>query len=240
MTSTSNPISSQSQEISADRKPLLSNAYPSLASIPDPSWIDAINRSKLMAIPAKTELFSATTTCNNFILMLEGRVRVYQTASDGREITLYRIEPGGMCVLSLNSMLQKQPFNAIAETETKSTALIMSSGDFNQVMNSSEVFRNYVVTTLTGRLCESMNIIQATAFDNLNMRLACMLGGLFERNQGRLLEITHQALAHELGTTREVVSRILKDFENQGCIALSRGKIELSSAQGLEWFSSKH
>jgi len=126
MSSTNYPTSSQTQAITADRQPLLSSAYPHLASIPDPDWIDAINHSKLMEIPPKTELFSATTTCNNFILMLEGRVRVYQTASDGREITLYRIEPGGMCVLSLNSMLQKQPFNAIAETETKSTALIMS------------------------------------------------------------------------------------------------------------------
>ena len=228
MTLNNHPENHHSLNISADRQSLLSKAYPHLANIIDASWIEAINRSKLMEIPAKAELFSATTTCNNFILMLKGQVRVYQTASDGREITLYRIEPGGMCVLSLNSMLQKQPFNAIAVTETKSTALIMSSIDFNQIMNSSEIFRNYVVTTLTGRLCESMNIIQATAFDNLNMRLACMLGGLFERNQGRLLEITHQALAHELGTTREVVSRILKEFENQGCIVLSRGKIELS------------
>ena len=240
MTLTNNPIINPLQGIAADKKDLLSSAYPELANISSSSWVEAINHSKLMEIPPKTELFSATTTCNNFILMFEGRVRVYQTASDGREITLYRIEPGGMCVLSLNSMLQKQPFNAIAETETKSVALIMSSVDFHQEMNSSEIFRNYVVTTLTGRLCESMKLIQATAFDNLNMRLACMLGGLFERNHGRLLEITHQALAHELGTTREVVSRILKEFENQGCISLSRGKIELASAQGLEWFSSKH
>lgn len=84
-------------KIADDRSTLLSSAYPDLASITDAAWIDAINRSKLMEVPGNTELFSATTTCNNFILMLKGRVRVYQAASDGREMTLYRIEPGGMC-----------------------------------------------------------------------------------------------------------------------------------------------
>lgn len=240
MNAINNHINKLPPHIATDREPYLSKAYPVLNSISDTAWIDAINRAKLMEIPANMELFSANTTCNNFILMLEGRVRVYQTASDGRELTLYRIEPGGICVLSLNSMLQGQPFNAIAVTETPSRALIMSASDFSLVMNASETFRNYVLTTLTGRLCESMYIIQTTAFDNLNMRLACMLGGRFERNHGQILEITHQELAHELGTTREVVSRILKEFERQGCIALSRGKIELASAQGLEWFSSKH
>ena len=226
--------------ISEDRHSILTSAYPQLSIISEPAWIEVINRAKLMEIPANTELLSTTTTCDNFILMLEGRVRVFQTAPDGRELTLYRIEPGGMCVLSLNSMLKEQPLNAMAVTETTIKALVMPACDFNYSMNTSTTFRNYVITTLTARLCESMQLIQSTAFDNLNMRLACMLGGLFERNQGAILEITHQELAHELGTTREVISRILKEFEKQGCIMLSRGKIQLASAQGLEWFSSKH
>ena len=83
-----------------------------------------------------------------------------------------------------------------------------------------------------------MYMIQNTAFNHLNMRLACMLGSLFERNQGPVLKITHQDLAHELGTTREVISRILKEFERQNCVNLSRGQIELASAEGLEWFST--
>ena len=228
-----------STDILTDRKADLQASYPSLARIKDPLWIEAINRSKLMSLPANFEIFSTSTQCNNFILMLDGRVRVYQTALDGREITLYRIEPGGMCVLSLNSMLQEQPFNAIAETETPIRALVMSENDFNTLMNNSEIFRHYVLTTLTSRLCESMCLIQTTAFDNLNMRLACMLGSLFERNRGGILKVTHQELAHELGTTREVISRILKQFEKQSCVRLSRGQIEIASPEGLEWFSKE-
>ncbi len=215
----------------------LSAAYPVLDKIRDHAWLDALSHAKAMQAPAHTIMFSGNEPCNNFILILEGTIRIYQTATDGREMTLYRVNAGDICVLSLNSMLQNQSFNAIAETQTPVSCLIMSAHDFHSAMNGSETFRNFVITTLTERLCEAMHLIQNTAFNHLNMRLACMLGSLFERNQGGILQITHQELAHELGTTREVVSRILKEFEKNDCVKLSRGKIELSSAKGLEWFS---
>ncbi len=223
-----------------DRKSELGASYPVLANITNPQWINIINNAKCMTVDPNTVLFSGSTPCNNFMLILNGKIRIYQTAEDGREMTLYRVEAGDLCVLSLNSMLQNQSFNAIAETETEVTALVLSAEDFHLAMNTSEVFRNYVVTTLTERLCETMYLLQTTAFNHLNMRLACMLGSLFERNQGPILKITHQELAHELGTTREVISRILKEFERQDCVKLSRGQIELASAEGLEWFSTNH
>ncbi|VAW67558.1 Transcriptional regulator, Crp/Fnr family, partial [hydrothermal vent metagenome] len=166
-----------------------------------------------------------------------GTIRVYQAAEDGREKTLYRVEAGDLCILSLNSLLKNRSFNAIAVTESSIKVLVISSEGFKRSMNDSETFRDYIISTLTERLCETIYIIQETAFNHLNMRLACMLGGLFERNKGPLLSITHQEIAHELGTTREVISRILKEFEKQNCVKLSRGHIELASAEGLQWFS---
>lgn len=215
----------------------LESSYPSLARITEPYWIDTVNQAKSIDVPSKTVLFSGSAPCNNFMLILKGRIRIYQTADDGREMTLYRVEAGDLCILSLNSLLQSRAFNAIAQTETDVSALVLSADEFRHSMNVSEIFRNYVLTTMTERLCEAIYLIQDTTFNNLNMRLACMLGSLFERAQGRILKITHQELAHELGTTREVVSRILKEFERQNCVNLSRGKIELASADGLEWFS---
>lgn len=222
-----------------DKASALSAAYPVLDKIKDQAWLESIGRARAMQAPAQSIMFSGNEPCNNFILILEGTIRIYQTATDGREMTLYRVNAGDICVLSLNSMLQNQSFNAVAETDTPVSCLVMSAGDFHDAMNGSETFRNFVITTLTERLCEAMHLIQNTAFNHLNMRLACMLGSLFERNQGEVLHITHQELAHELGTTREVVSRILKEFEKNDCVRLSRGKIELASAQGLEWFSEK-
>jgi CRP/FNR family transcriptional regulator len=213
-------------------------AYPLLATIDNAEWLHTIARAKNLQVGPKTVLFSGSAPCNNFMLILKGVIRIYQTASDGREITLYRVEAGDLCILSLNSILQNRAFNAIAETESSVSALVLSADNFHHFMNISEIFRNYILASLTERLCETMYLIQNTAFNHLNMRLACMLGSLFERNGGGTLKITHQKLAHELGTTREVVSRILKEFERQDCIKLSRGKIELASATGLEWFST--
>jgi len=218
----------------------LNQAYPDLSQITDQAWIDIIDQAKVMNFEADTALFSGTASCNNFMLILGGIIRIYQTAADGREITLYRVEAGDLCILSLNSLLKKKSFNAIAVTESPVKALALSSENFSSMMDHSSTFRDYVISTLTERLCETTYIIQDTVFNHLNMRLACMLGSLFERNAGSILKITHQEIALELGTTREVISRILKDFEKQDCIKLSRGYIELASADGLKWFSEKN
>jgi len=215
----------------------LSSIYPELAEIRDPLWLETIEQARTMIVEPDTTLFSGAATCNNFMLILEGTIRIYQTASDGREITLYRVEAGDLCILSLNSLLKKKSFNAIAVTESPVKALALSSDHFKNMMNSSQMFREYVVNILTERLCETIYMVQDTAFNHLNMRLACMLGSLFERNKGNALKVTHQEIAFELGTTREVISRILKDFERQNCVTLSRGQIKLASADGLKWFS---
>jgi len=215
----------------------LNSAYPQLSDIKDNSWTDIIEHARLLEAGPDTTLFSGSATCNNFMLIIQGTVRIYQAAEDGREITLYRVEAGELCILSLNSLLKNKSFNAIATTESSIEALVISPENFKLMMNQVETFRDYVISTLTERLCETIYLIQDTAFNHLNMRLACMLGGLFERNHDPKLKITHQELAFELGTTREVISRILKEFERQNCIKLSRGYITLASAEGLRWFS---
>ncbi len=215
----------------------INSTYTELADIRDRIWLDAIDNARLLETNPDTTLFSGNATCNNFMLILEGTIRIYQTAKDGREITLYRVEAGGLCVLSLNSLLRNQSFNAIAITESNVRALVISSTSFKIMIDKISPFRNYVLSTLTERLCETIYLIQDTAFNHLNMRLACILDNLFERGPTLTLKITHQELASELGTTREVISRILKDFEKQNCIKLSRGYIKLASAEGLRWFT---
>jgi len=231
---------SASDTSSPGRLQELRSIYPELAKINDPLWVETIEQAKAMSVEPDTTLFSGSATCNNFMLILEGTIRIYQTAPDGREITLYRVEAGDLCILSLNSLLKKKSFNAIAVTESPVKALALTSDNFKNMMNSSQMFRDYVINILTERLCETIYMVQDTAFNHLNMRLACMLGSLFERNKGKALKVTHQEIAFELGTTREVISRILKDFERQKCVTLSRGQIELASADGLKWFSENN
>lgn len=126
---------------------------------------------------------------------------------------------------------------ATAATETDVTLYSLSQAQFHRAMQASEIFRSVVLSRMSDRFFDIMQLVQDNVFHNLDMRLACLLGHMFERNQGPVLSTTHEAIAHELGTTREVISRLLKEFERKGCIALARGKIRLASEEGLRWFS---
>jgi len=207
--------------------------YPLLADIKHPEWWRIIQRSQLLSLDQKMMLMQASQPCKNFIFILDGRVRVFQHAEDGREVTLYHSEPGDVCVMSLSSLLHSKPFMANAESETPVKLLALSDSDFFLAMSISETFRRWVLTSVTDSFCDVLETFHGTVFKRLEMRMACLLGQLFERAQADVLQITHQELAQELGSTREVVSRILKHLEKQGCIALARGKIYVADEQKL-------
>lgn len=208
-------------------------AYPELARIRDKAWLTAIQNAVHHRFSARTILLRGDVPVSQFLLMIEGSVRVYYPAHDGREITLYRVQPGDLCILSLNSLYQNRYFDVVAQASTDVYALAISAADFRAALAASEAFRTYVLSTLSGRLCELMCLVQDTAFQTLNVRLACLLGRLFERAKTGTIQVTHQQLAQEIGTTREVVSRILKEFEQQECIRLARGQIVLNDGSGL-------
>jgi CRP/FNR family transcriptional regulator len=211
----------------------LARSYPLLAEIDQPELRDIIARARHLQVPAKTLLMAEGQHCEAFALLLEGSVRVYQLSEDGREITLYRSFPGDICVMTLASLIHHRPFNAYAQTETPISALALSAADFERAMAVSETFRGWILGSLTNSFCDMMQTFHGTVFDTLEMRLACLLGQLFERSGGDTLQMTHQQLAQELGTTREVISRSLKRFERQGCIRLARGQIRMAPGQRL-------
>jgi CRP/FNR family transcriptional regulator len=213
-------------------------AYPELAGIREPAWLEILARARPVHVPANTLFLKEGESCEGFVLLLEGVVRIYQLAQDGRSVTLYRVTPGEICILSLNSLVQQQPFSAFAETESEVMGLGLSSQDFMMAMRVSEVFSRQMLGKLVMHYRDLMELVQATIFNRMDMRLACLLGRLFERGQTEVLNVTHQELANELGTTREVISRTLKEFERQGCLRLSRGKLHLCSAKGLANLSS--
>ncbi|RDH84763.1 MAG: Crp/Fnr family transcriptional regulator [endosymbiont of Galathealinum brachiosum] len=218
----------------------IESVYPQLSEIKDKKWIEIIGDSRLIETDPKVTFSGDDSSFNNFMLILEGTIRIYQTADDGREITLYRVQAGEVCLLNLNLLLENKTFNAVATTESHVETLAISPQSFRFLMDTIKPFREYIISCLIERLYKTTCMIQDTVFNNLDLRLACMLGILFERANDSVLKITHQKLAFEIGTTREVVSRILKDFEKQNCIKLSRGSIELVSAEALEWIANSN
>lgn len=218
---------------------LISRVYPELANLQKPECFELLNRAPILRFPAGSLLIEVGDDYRNFILLLEGTIRIYQMAEDGREVTLYRIHPGDMCLMSLNNLLDNKPFNASARSESDVTALVLKQADFHAAMEISDNFRNLVLRSLTSRASELTNRFYDIAFQRLDMRLACLLGRLFERADSDTISVTHQALAQELGTTREVISRLLKQLEKENCVSLARGRITIKNQTKLAWFEQQ-
>ncbi len=233
---------SKSDNLSDDKalqlleRELLVNSYPEWANIDDIAWTNAIRASRQIKASRGTTLMRGSAPMQQIMLLLSGSIRVYNPSKSGREITLYRVSPGDLCILSLNSFYQNKGDGvfAEAEAETDINALGINSQDFQIVLRESEKFRNIVLSTLNSHLCDLMCLIQETAFENLDIRLANLIAQLAKQGKTVRIDITHQALARELGTTREMISRILKEFEQRKIIKLSRGFMDILSPEGLQ------
>lgn len=232
---TRSPSSIGSEELSIRRR-ALRNILPESENWDPKDVEEVLSQASAFNVPADTVLLNPDTVCSGFIILLEGTVRVYQNAADGREITLYRTEPGGVCTMSLNSLLKDKSFNAVARAETPVRAITLSRRQFLNLMSKDEKFATRVLTSITDHLSKTLVLMEELVFSRLESRLACLLGSMFEANNGGAIKATHQELANELGSTREVVSRILKNLEQRGCILLARGKISLSADNSATWF----
>lgn len=184
--------------------------------------------SQLATVPAGSVLFDAHQPCKGFPLVLEGAVRVYRAAPNGREILLYRVEPGDGCILSSGCLLGETDHTATAVAESEVTLLNLPPDVFQRLIREHEPFRRFVFGLFGTRLAEIMNLVEEVAFRKLDQRLAQML-----IRRGPVIEGTHQALADELGSVREIVSRLLRSFEVQGWVSLGRERIAVRDAKAL-------
>ncbi|BAV33422.1 Crp/Fnr family transcriptional regulator [Sulfuricaulis limicola] len=211
--------------------------FPGLAEIQDDAWLEALHAAREITIPPKAVVIRRGDPCQNFLLLVRGTVRVYESSEGGREIALYRTHGGDICILTLNNLLSGADYAAEAVTEDEVRAVMIPMPFFQHAMAHSEAFRNFIMATLARRLSDVMRVVEQVTFQRLDLRLACLLGQLFERNKSAAISMTHEELARELGTTRVVISRMLKEFERMGCIRLQRGQIELLSSEALERLS---
>ncbi len=201
----------------------------------DLAWAGILQAAQKKQIPANTVLFRESEQCTHFMWLLEGSVRVFKHSPEGREITLYRVSPGDLCVLSLKSLIGGEGFPAVAKAETPLVGLMLNKSQFDRAVDECGEFRRYLLEVLAKRLGDVIQLVSDVTFNRLELRLCCLLGKLFEHSAGKPLQLTHAKLAHELGTTREMVSRILKELEHKQCIRLSRGEIHLLSKEHLNW-----
>lgn len=201
-------------------------------AIDDPIWQTIISLAKPITLPPETIIFRQGDSCKNYILVKSGRVKVFTRAENGREILLYRVEQGESCTLTTSCLLADNNYPAEGVAETEVQALVISVDAFNNALNQSATFRQFVFDAYGRRIRDIITLVEEVSFGRLDLRLAKLLSQR-EVEQNKLI-ITHQALATELGTAREVVSRQLKEFERHGWLKLSRGEIEILSPEALK------
>ncbi len=178
------------------------------------------------------QVFGPDNIPDSLMFLHAGRIRVSQSSDVGREIVLYRVEAGESCVLTTACMLSEEAYNAEGIAETDVTAITLPKSSFDKLAAEEDSFRRFVFSAYSRRLIDLLRVVDDVAFGRMDVRLAERLLAL-EDGQTEI-RTTHQALANELGTAREVVSRILNDFQKRGMIQQTRGRITLEDKAALE------
>ena len=172
-----------------------------------------------------TAVFGPDNIPDSLFFLYEGRIVVSQTSLSGREIVLYRVDAGESCVLTTACMLAEEAYNAEGVAETDIIAVILPKIAFDRLAAEQPAFRNFVFAAYSRRLIDLLRVVDDVAFGRIDVRLAERL--LVLADNAQTIKTTHQDLANELGTAREVISRMLNDFQKRGLVKQSRGLIEL-------------
>lgn len=213
-------------------RPLLLNLYPVLAKLEAKQLDTALKNAVIYRYKAGQQMWTEEEKIDHFPFVLKGHGRVYKLAPNGRELHLYSVGPGDSCVLATGSMVNGSTVNARAVCEVDYEMITIPLPVFKSLVAQSEVFRDYVLADLSEHLNQLTEMVTAIVFQNLDQRLAASLLA-----KGQTIQVTHQALADELGSVREIVSRLLKNFADRGWISLARGQINVLKPNELTEFS---
>lgn len=195
-----------------------------------------MRKSDVVRVPAGAVIFGPGKSPENLLLLLDGRVRVQQVSEAGREIVLYRVEAGESCVLTTACLLAHEEYAAEGIAETDLEAVAIPRPVFDELVSSSIAFRTFIFTAYSKRITDLFLVIEEIAFQRLDIRLSQKLLEL-ARGTGKI-SATHQQMAAELGTAREVVSRQLGEFQRRGWIGQSRGAIDLLNVGAVQRLAS--
>lgn len=184
-----------------------------------------IRAARIVRLEKGTQVFGPDNVPDKLFFLYDGRIRVSQTSEGGREIVLYRVEAGDSCVLTTACMLAEEAYNAEGIAETDVVAVVLPKPDFDRLVAEEEPFRKFVFDAYSRRLIDMLRVVDDVAFGRIDVRLAERLLAL--AGDSKEIAATHQDLASELGTAREVISRVLADFQKRGLVQQSRGRIAL-------------
>jgi CRP/FNR family transcriptional regulator len=204
--------------------------FPDLAAT-DAATLAVLDQARQVELPAGQPLFYGGAPCQNYLLVVEGQVRVQVIGEGGREAVLYRVTAGQSCVLTTCCILSGDAYPAEGFTDGPVRALVLGKVEFDRALEAAPGFRRFVFHNLGQRLAGVIVRMEELAFRPVERRLAAFL---LAQGGGDLIPMTHQSIAVELGTAREVVSRHLKRLEAEGLVRLGRSTLEILDRPGLD------
>ncbi len=188
----------------------------------------------LKRVAKGTIIHNGSADCTGLLLINAGQLRAFILSEDGREITIYRLFDMDICLFSAACMMRNIQFDITIEAEKDSDIWIVPAEVYMQIMKESAPVANYTNEIMAGRFSEVMWLIEQIMWKRQDARLAAFLVEESRLEQNSVLKITHERIAAHLGTAREVITRMLRYFQSQGMLRLSRGSIELTDVKRLE------
>lgn len=213
---------------------LFSKEFKFFNKLPNDQKSQFLESASIITLNKKEIIMNEGSICKGMIFVISGSIRVYKLSEEGKEVTLYRIGMGETCILTISCILGSSNYQAIAQVEEDANVLFIPENMFKEIFAKSHIVQKFIFDTLSLRLEEVMYIVEEIAFQRKDKRIANFLLDRFEQSTDGIIRITHEEIASELGTAREVVSRLLKDFEYKGAVSLSRGKIKIISSNKLK------
>lgn len=181
----------------------------------------------------KGESISRTEQCAGFVLIKSGYLRIFILSEEGREITLYRLPAGSICVFTAKCVLDSITFNVFIEAEENTELIVLNSKMFHAVAEKNIYVKAFGYQLAAQRFSEAMWTLQQILFMRADKRLAILLIDEMEKNNSCEIKLTHEQIAKYMGSAREVVSRLLKYFTDEEIVKLTRGKVKVINKQKL-------
>jgi CRP/FNR family transcriptional regulator, anaerobic regulatory protein len=211
------------------------NGFPPLKHLPASDLARLREGSMVVMLPEGSRIFGPGQAPENFLLLIDGTIRVQQVSESGREIVLYRVSAGESCALTTACLMGYEEYLAEGIAETAVRAVAIPRSLFDELIASSQNFRRFVFTAFSRRVTDLFRIIEEVAFSRIDVRLAQRL--LQMADEKNHVSATHQDFANELGSAREVISRQINEFQRRGWIKAARGSIELTDKKALSRLS---
>jgi CRP/FNR family transcriptional regulator len=204
------------------------NIYPMLSDLPPELKLAFVNSSSTFHAKLGADLFDFSALVQSYVMLNSGTIRVTRQGK-GREIVLYRVHPGEYCILTVCNILCETLYQTISTAETEICGVAIPATLFKQMIEQSRTFSMFIIRSFSGRLSGLLGLIDGITFMQLDERLSGLL-----LSKGCVVKTTHSQLADELGSVREVISRILKDFEIKGLVKLDRNQVQILDQEALE------